>query len=129
MISTSVLKGQETKNSYCFLLQQIIETPIFNREFLFTQNLNEELIIVDTCNIYSGCSFNTIKERKVVIINTMPTKIEIGNNNILIASFREKKDCFISFGFWNYGTGRLLGIHYEVEKEKYKLLGYRLGDL
>lgn len=127
--SACSMKGQETENPNCMLLRQIMETPIFNREFSFTENLNEQLIIVDTSKVFSECHINTVKERRVTITNTMPSKKEMVNNkNILILSAVQKKDCFISFGFWNYGTGRTLAIHYEIENEGYRLLGYKLGD-
>jgi len=123
-------KGQVFENLNCMLLEQIMETPVFNSEFSFAENLNEEFVLVDTSRVYLGCPENTFKEGRVKITNVMPTKKEMVNSkNILIASVGEKKDCFISFGFWSPGTERYLTIHYEIEKEGYKLLGYKLGIL
>lgn len=125
----SFMKGQSSKNLNCIVLQQIIEAPIFNKEFSFTENLNEEFILVDTSNVFSECSINTIKERRVIITNRMPSKKEmINNGNIIIVSISRKKECFFTFGFSSYATGHSLAVHYETEGNEYRLLGYRVGD-
>lgn len=124
------LKGQSHDTTKCLLFQQIMETPIFNREFGYDQNLQEDFIIVDVDSVLFDCSIKIIKNRNVIIVNSMPSKVQLtSNRNVVILSFGQKKNCYVSFGITSFATGSTITIYYEFVDTGYKLLGYRLGDL
>lgn len=123
--------GQSLQNSNCLTLSNIIEMPIFNKQFYFLENQMEAFIVVDTSKFFSKCNFDSIQGRIVKLIDAPPTKIQMrNNNNIVFVSIGYKfENRLISFGFWCPGNGTTLSIFYELKDKELYLLGYKTGDL
>lgn len=120
---------RKSVKEYCLVLQDIIQMPLFDKQFNFSRYPSKDFIIIDTGRVFFQCHVDSIHGRKVIINDTLYSKSEMikNSNIILVAMGRKFEGRLITFGFWCPAHGGALTLHYEVKNGKLNLLGYSVG--
>lgn len=128
-MGAGTIYGQKTDSFLCSALNQIIASPVFDKQFSFTAHLDEVFTIVDTCHAFSSCSLDTVKGRPVNLNHSgIPKTTMIEKSSLVIAS-KTRKGKRLTFSFWCPAHGSTLAVHYERSRKSWRLLGYKMGDM
>ena len=119
-----------TEKQYCLVLQDIIEMPMFNKQFYLSDHPGKDFIISDINRVFAQCHLDSVQSRRVIISDSLYSKSSMRKNSsiVTVALGYKFEDRLISFGFWCPGNGGALTIHYEIKNNELNLLGYNMGS-
>jgi len=115
-------KGQQVRLS-CGLLQAAIKTDIFQKRFNICKS-DEDMHAVDTSKSFAGCTLKDVCKKRISVHSDTTG---IGEKDVIeIYRIDRKKNVFTLY-FHRLATGATLILTLKYEKEKAKLLKYKVG--
>jgi len=107
----------------CGLLQAAIKTDAFQERFSVCKG-DEEVHIIDTSKSFANCTLEDVCKKSLFVDSGLSN---IGKKDVIeIYKIDRKKNIFTLY-FHRLATGATLILKLKYEKEKAKLIGYKVG--